>query len=708
MDGGVIHSSTPASVFPDIYVFMPRLLRYLLLSLIVLLTACRGEEEEIVPIEMGQVQAAQPHAKMGAMVVVNEGNMGSNKATIDYLDYRTGRYHRNIYGALNPGVVMALGDVGNDVLVHGSRLYVVVNASGLIEVMQAGSGKHIGTITLPNGRYLTAHKDKVYATSFASPIGFSPTEQRGEVVEIDTLTLAITRRCTVGEQPEGVARVGNHLLVANSGGYRAPHYSSTVSVVHLGTFREERTIDVALNPQHILATSEGKVYVSARGNYADIPPSVHHLDTNNWSVSPALGFVATSWWLDDDKIYALGAAYDKSKNQYQRSLVCYDTYSETLCAVNGKNEIRSANVPARTAENETHNAENTIPTLVDAAPFEAIRMPYGIAVNPESKDIYIADAGNFTSPGTLHCFSPTGRHRWQVLTGDIPGHFAFIPAHLGAPDFSEHPAPSHSGSPYLTRVLSYRPAPGQFTNKMPLATASDTEATMCQKVLEAIGHNRQGLVGLGAWGGSLVVGFDHRISNRPDATDFHIDGNAFDGSSEAGLVEVAVDRNRNGLPDENEWYRLVAPNTLSLLTPYDLTYTAPEDVATMDVPWRDTQGGSGNITRNQWNTQPYYPLWVKEKKLRFQSWRLPNTAENRGTPSAPLWYLQRSEGAWADNTAGGDDFDIAWAVDAQGKAVPLDGIDFVRITTALHQSAGWLGETSTEVSNVYERFRPAK
>lgn len=702
---------------------MLRFFSLLLLPFLLLLAACRGEEEQLIAIETEPIAAPRPHARVGAMVLLCEGNMGSNKASLDYMDFRTGHYHRNIYGALNPGVVMALGDVGNDVLLHGSRLYVVVNASGLIEVLHAGNGRHIGSITLPNCRQLAARGGKVYATSFASPIGFSPSEQRGEVVEIDTLTLAIGRRCTVGEQPEGLTLTGQHLLVANSGGYRAPDYARSVSVLSLSTFRVERTLEVGLNPQHLLTAPDGLVYVASRGNYADIAPSVQCINPAKWQVSQPLGFVATSWWLDDARIYALGTHYDKATGQYSRSLVCYDTRSQRIVQAQGENlrgkkkNLRGPqdflrgsqdflggkkNVLSGKKENFAPSALETLSPIVDETVFAALRMPYGIAVNPETKEIYLADAGNFTSPGTLHCFAPTGQHRWQSTTGDIPGHFAFLPSSLGTPNFSSSATPPTTGSAYITRVLSYRPAPGQHTNTLPEASEQDSEATMCRKVLETIGHNRRGLVGLGGWGGQLVVGFDHRIARRPQGAELHIDGNAFEGSAEPGLVEVAVDRNQNGQPDENEWYRLLAPNSSVQLMPYQLTYLRPKSPKDQPVIWRDAQGETGTMERNLWHTQPYFPLWFKGEALSFTAWRLPNTAVNKGNAEAPLWVLPRVDGAWADNSPRGDDFDLDWAVDAQGRRVSLAGIDFVRITTALHQSAGWLGESSTDVSNVYE------
>jgi hypothetical protein len=43
-----------------------------------------------------------------------------------------------------------------------------------------------------------------------------------------------------------------------------------------------------------------------------------------------------------------------------------------------------------------------------------------------TKDVYITDAKDYVTPGTLYCISPEGKLRWQVRTGDIPAHFAFL------------------------------------------------------------------------------------------------------------------------------------------------------------------------------------------------------------------------------------------------------------------------------------------
>ena len=54
-----------------------------------------------------------------------------------------------------------------------------------------------------------------------------------------------------------------------------------------------------------------------------------------------------------------------------------------------------------------------------------IEIPYGLLVNPETKEIFVTDAKDYVTPGTLYCFSPEGKLKWSVVTGDIPAHMVF-------------------------------------------------------------------------------------------------------------------------------------------------------------------------------------------------------------------------------------------------------------------------------------------
>ena len=204
--------------------------------MLIVLAACRHDDEIFIP---ERVEVSKPeYTSINGFYLLNEGNMGSNKCTLDYYDYSTGIYSRNIYGSANPSVPKELGDVGNDLAIYGSRLYAVVNCSNKVEVMDAATCVRIGQIEIPNCRYIKFHEGYAYVTSYAGPVVIDPEyEQLGFVAKVDTLTLREVARCTVGFQPDGLEIVDGKIYVANSGGYRVPNYERRVSVIDLASFR---------------------------------------------------------------------------------------------------------------------------------------------------------------------------------------------------------------------------------------------------------------------------------------------------------------------------------------------------------------------------------------------------------------------------------------------------------------------------------------
>ena len=184
-----------------------RLLLCTIVLVVCLLTSCRGDdivfpaEYEVLPMESRELSSFAQNEPIG-IYLLNEGNMGSNKATIDYLDFSKGIYIRNIYGERNPNVIKELGDVGNDIQVYGNRLYAVINCSHKVEVMDLRTCRRIGQIDIPNCRYIRFHKDKAYISSYVGPVSIDPNAQLGAIFEVDTATLRITRQVIVGYQPE--------------------------------------------------------------------------------------------------------------------------------------------------------------------------------------------------------------------------------------------------------------------------------------------------------------------------------------------------------------------------------------------------------------------------------------------------------------------------------------------------------------------------
>lgn len=362
--------------------------------LILLLSSCRGEDI-LWPSE--QEQKGEPvHSEIVGFYLLNEGNMGSNKATLDYYDFTTATYSRNIYSEANPNVAQSLGDVGNDLKIYGNRLYAVINCSNLVDVMNANNAKHIGTINVPNCRYLRFKDGFGYLTSYAGPVTINPDyEQIGYVAKFDTATLQVVATCNVGFQPDELEIVGNKLYVANSGGYMTPNYENTVSVIDLNTFTETHRIAVAKNLHHLRMDAYNQLWVSSRGDYYDNPSKLYCIDTQTDKLVDSVNVATSNMWLDGDSLYLYGSQFS------------YTTMQE---------EINYNIVDVRTHQIISNRFITDTVNIVH---------PYGLMVHPVTKDIYLTDAKNYVTPGTLHCFGKDGSLKWSVRTGDIPAHMAF-------------------------------------------------------------------------------------------------------------------------------------------------------------------------------------------------------------------------------------------------------------------------------------------
>lgn len=288
----------------------------------------------------------------------------------------------------------------------------------------------------------------------------------------------------------------------------------------------------------------------------------------------------------------------------------------------------------------------------------------------------------------------------------------------GCSSDNDEPKPTLADA-YIHKVFEFKPAVGQFVNEMPLATVRDTEETMLLKAEKAIkGHgvNREG-ISLGGFGGSVVFGFKNRVKNVPGFCDFRVEGNAIENASEPGVIWVMEDTNGNGLPDD-VWYQIRGSEYANAIQNYEITYYRPTNLLSREaedgdnfihqkeyIRWEDNQGNSGYKVMNTFHTQSYFPYWVEEDKLVLKGTLLPKNSKQVTPPAgfedSPQYWMQKPFGyGYADNYPNGDKgsaIAIDWAVDAEGKPVHLDGIDFVKVVSGVNQEAGWLGEVSTEV-----------
>jgi YVTN family beta-propeller protein len=325
--------------------------------------------------------------------ILNQGGNNQNNASLSFYSPETGDVSTvSLPSASEPGKNEALGDLGQDMMIYGSKLYVVVSNSSYIRVLDVETKQTLAKIALfdsenkpRNPRYLAAFGGKVYATCVTD----------GSVVRIDTVTLLTDGNVKVGAYPEGIAASSfdSKLYVANSG-WGTGH---TVSVVDIATFHvEEASIETGQNPYIVRASADPFIYLSYQGNFADIAGGFQRIDLRDYSVTTLGSYPKADFAWENGEIYYYDVTYDP-----------VDWSTEVSC---GKFDDRAT----------TYTQPS--PLITDGTTLTA---PFGIGVEPTTGNVYIADAGDYSNPGTVLVFSPEGALIRTLSVGVSPCKIVF-------------------------------------------------------------------------------------------------------------------------------------------------------------------------------------------------------------------------------------------------------------------------------------------
>lgn len=199
--------------------------------------------------------------------VVNSGNMYSNiESSLTAIDYASSTATQNVFKAANG---RSLGNTANDGIVYGNKIYLAVDQSNTIEVIDKKtkqSIKQIKTTDLlgkaegADPRHIIADGGKVYFTTYG-----------GYVAAVDTTSFALQKKWQVGSSPEGLVFGNGNIYVANSN-YAAG--GGNISCINLSNDNvETKNIEGVNNPTGIYYAA-GLLYVLENPVYGPAPDYV--------------------------------------------------------------------------------------------------------------------------------------------------------------------------------------------------------------------------------------------------------------------------------------------------------------------------------------------------------------------------------------------------------------------------------------------------
>lgn len=344
-------------------------------ALLVTISSCSKDEDG--PNDIPKVTTG--------LYVLNEGSFNGNNTTLTYYNFSNSTATTDFFANVNGS---GLGDTGSDIVIYGSKMYIVMNVSSNIEVADALTAKEITKIPMKDDagaarqpRYAVGYKNKLLVSSYD-----------GTVAVIDTASLTIDKLITVGSNPEQLVVANDKLFVANSGGLNFPYYDSTVSVVDLSSYTEIKKIVVGMNPGKMAADDNGNVFVVAAGNYTNVAATLIQLDAGTETVKKTLDSSVYLVRVSGDKLYATGGYGINQK------VIVFNT-----------NDL--------SVSNENFITDGT-----------SITLTYGLNIDDANGDVYITDAKNYVSAGEVFCFDKTGKKKFSfsVTPGINPDKVVFV------------------------------------------------------------------------------------------------------------------------------------------------------------------------------------------------------------------------------------------------------------------------------------------
>ena len=447
--------------------------------------------------------------------ILSEGLFNLNNSSLAKYSFKSNKLVKNYFKDLNK---RGLGDTANDIVLYGSKLYIVVNVSSTIEVIDFQTGISIKQIPMftDNGssrqpRHIAFYENKAYVCSFD-----------GTVARIDTTSLQIESFTKAGRNPENICVKNKKLYVSNSGGLvysEGLGVDNTVSVIDIESFTEIKKIEVGPNPGCISPGPDEAVYVATYGsNIADGDFNFVKINSQTDEVERIYNEKVMNFAIDNNNI-----AYLYNYN--------YNTEASSIKVLN-----------LRTGETIRENF------ITDGT---KISTPYSINVNPYSGNVYITEAYSYTITGDVLCFNTNGQLLFRLNRIGLNPNSVIFSQKASTGDSDGEESDPNAPSAFANKVLDYNPAPSQYMNTVTTAYKENYTAEEVRKYAEEqLKDTDLCLISLGAYGGYITVGFDHTVPNVPGEYDLKIYGNAYydmfgtltgalGGSAEPGMVLVS-------------------------------------------------------------------------------------------------------------------------------------------------------------------------
>jgi sugar lactone lactonase YvrE len=352
---------------------------YVIFSILIFITACDKEPVKTVYFDFEN--------KEGVFITC-EGNFMNGNSSLSFYDKNEKRVYNNIFAARNN---VPLGDVAHSMTIKGDKAYIVINNSGKIYIVDKNTCEYQSTISgLSSPRYIKfISPQKAYISDlYAKAISiYNPeTGNISSTIDVNNGNEDFYQHST-----EQMITLENELFV------NCWSYDNKILVINTDTDKLVDSITVPIQPNSMVLDKNNKLWVLTDGGfegsaYGYEKPCLLRINPMNRLIEKKIMFQ-----IEDHP-----------------SSLCLNATKDTMYYIN-RHVFRCP-------------IDNGIPddnAFIEST-FDGVYGGfYSLSVDPESSEIYVADALDYQQHGIIYRYSPDGKEKDHFKVGVIPGSFCF-------------------------------------------------------------------------------------------------------------------------------------------------------------------------------------------------------------------------------------------------------------------------------------------